>query len=139
MVRCGQRACRAALPGSWCMSLPTVCSVPQCKRTNRSGEFARCPLAFASVRWYCIGAHALPFHTAEGGHTDEIASDTRSDAARTAPGPSARTGARHRPAGTAAARRTAPGHAAARARLRHADRALNARAPHGNAPCSPTD
>ncbi|EAY65636.1 hypothetical protein BCPG_04005 [Burkholderia cenocepacia PC184] len=22
MVRCGQRACRAALPGSWCMSPP---------------------------------------------------------------------------------------------------------------------
>ncbi|KVN48875.1 hypothetical protein WT12_06160 [Burkholderia territorii] len=39
-----------------------------CKRTSRSSEFARCPRAFAPVRWYCIGARAPPFHTAEEDH-----------------------------------------------------------------------
>src|SRR5579859_8220020 len=61
------------------------------------------------------------FRTAEEKH-DETSSDTRSDAARTASGQSARTAARHGPAGSAAARLSAPGHSAARTRLRHADR-----------------
>ncbi|ABI90794.1 hypothetical protein Bamb_5246 [Burkholderia ambifaria AMMD] len=70
----GTRACRRASHIYRRISRSRSAVPSPCKRTRQPGEFARCMRAFAPVRWYCIGAHALNYR--RGGRPDEAASDT---------------------------------------------------------------